>query len=162
MRSFWTVSWSRACLLYRSTKNTPSMDKLDPLRRSENMRRIHSKDTNPELIVRKLVRSRGFTGYRLHRKDIPGKPDLAWISRKIAIYVHGCFWHGHNCKEGIRRPKSRKDYWYSKIERNQQRDKTQQAMLESQGWRVLVIWECELQNCDTVAERIKCFLGKFE
>lgn len=134
------------------------MDNLDPLRRSENMRRIHSKDTKPELVVRKLVRSLGFTGYRIHRKDIPGKPDLVWIGRKLAIYVHGCFWHGHDCKEGIRKPKSRVDYWLSKIERNRQRDHEQQAALKSQGWRVLVVWECELKNGDTIGVRVKKFL----
>lgn len=133
------------------------MDNLDPLRRSENMRRIRSKDTKPELVVRKLVRSIGLTGYRIHRKDIPGKPDLAWIGRKLAIFVHGCFWHGHNCKEGMRKPKSRVDYWLSKIERNHQRDRTQQAILESLGWQVLVIWECELPNSGALTARIKRF-----
>jgi DNA mismatch endonuclease (patch repair protein) len=135
------------------------MDNLDSLRRSENMRRIRSKDTKPELVVRKLVRSLGFTGYRIHRKDIPGKPDLAWIGRKLAIFVHGCFWHGHNCKKGIRKPKSRIDYWDTKIERNRQRDHTQQAILESLGWKVLVVWECELQNNGEVAARIQRFMS---
>lgn len=135
------------------------MDNLDSLRRSENMRRIRSKDTKPELVVRKLVRSLGFTGYRIHRKDIPGKPDLAWIGRKLAIFMHGCFWHGHNCKKGIRKPKSRIDYWDSKIERNRQRDHTQQAILESLGWKVLVIWECELKNNGEVAARIQRFMS---
>ncbi len=139
---------------------TLPMDNLDPLRRSENMRRIRSKDTKPELVVRKLVRSLGFTGYRIHRKDIPGKPDLAWIGRKLAIFVHGCFWHGHECKEGIRKPKSRTDYWLSKIERNHQRDHAQQATLESLGWRVLVVWECELQNSRAVAARINHFMSQ--
>jgi DNA mismatch endonuclease, patch repair protein len=136
------------------------MDNLDSLRRSENMRRIRSKDTKPELVVRKLVRSLGFTGYRIYRKDIPGKPDLAWIGRKLAIFMHGCFWHGHNCKKGIRKPKSRIDYWDSKIERNRQRDHTQQAILESLGWKVLVIWECELKNNGEVAARIQRFMSK--
>lgn len=136
------------------------MDKLDPLRRSENMRRIRSKDTKPELVVRKLVRSLGFAGYRIHRKDIPGKPDLAWVGRKLAIFVHGCFWHGHNCKEGIRKPKSRMDYWVSKIERNRQRDKMQQSSLESLGWRVLVIWECDLQNSSAIAARINSLMSQ--
>lgn len=134
------------------------MDNLDPLRRSENMRRIRSKDTKPELVVRKLVRSLGFAGYRIHRKDIPGKPDLAWIGRKLAIFVHGCFWHGHDCKEGIRKPKSRVDFWLAKIEHNRQRYHAQQTTLESLGWRVLVVWECELQNSSAVAARIKRFM----
>jgi DNA mismatch endonuclease (patch repair protein) len=136
------------------------MDNLDQLRRSENMRRIRSKDTKPELVVRKLVRSLDFAGYRIHRKDILGKPDLAWIGRKLAIFVHGCFWHGHNCREGVRKPKSRVDYWLSKIECNRQRDHKQQAILESLGWRVLVVWECELQNSGAVAARIKRFMSQ--
>jgi DNA mismatch endonuclease (patch repair protein) len=123
------------------------------------MRRIRSKDTKPELVVRKLARSLGVVGYRIHRKDIPGKPDLAWVGRKLAIFVHGCFWHGHDCKEGIRKPKSRADFWLSKIERNRERDHVQQATLESLGWRVLVIWECELHNNHAVAARIKCFVS---
>lgn len=133
------------------------MDNLDPLRRSENMRRIRSRDTKPELAVRKLVRSLGIIGYRVHRKDILGKPDIAWVGRKLAIFVHGCFWHGHDCKEGIRKPKSRSDFWISKIEQNRQRDYVQQATLESLGWRVLVIWECELHCNSAVAARIKSF-----
>lgn len=140
---------------------TLPLDNLDPLRRSENMRRIRSKDTKPELVVRKLVRSLGFTGYRIHRKDIPGKPDLAWIGRKLAIYVHGCFWHGHDCKEGIRKPKSRVDYWLSKIERNRQRDHEQHASLKSQGWRVLVVWDCELKNGDAIGARVKRFFKEY-
>lgn len=135
------------------------MDNINVERRSENMRRIRSKDTKPELIVRNLVRSLGFTGYRIHRKDILGKPDLAWVGRKLAIYVNGCFWHGHNCKEGSRIPKSRADYWTSKIERNRLRDFEQQATLESQGWRVLLIWECELKNINAVETRVQQFLN---
>lgn len=137
------------------------MDNLAPSRRSENMRRIRSQDTTPELAVRKLVRSLGFTGYRIHRKDILGKPDLAWIGRKLAILVHGCFWHGHNCKEGSRKPKSRADYWISKIESNRNRDHTQQAILESLGWRLLVVWECEIsKNPDAVQKKIVRLLEK--
>jgi len=134
------------------------MDNLDCLRRSENMRRIRSKDTKPELFVRKLVRTLGFSGYRIHRKDIPGKPDIAWIGRKLAIFVHGCFWHGHSCQEGIRKPKSKVDYWLLKINGNRQRDLRHQITLESLGWRVLVIWECELKDSASLNTRINRFM----
>lgn len=134
------------------------MDKIDTLRRSENMRRIRSRDTKPEIIVRKIVRDLGYVGYRIHRKDIAGKPDLAWIGRKVAIFVHGCFWHGHNCKEGIRRPKTRAEYWSSKIEGNRRRDLKQTELLASGGWRVMIIWDCELTNRDAVKARLESFL----
>ena len=126
--------------------------------RSENMRRIRSKDTAPELAVRKLCRELGFTGYRIHRKDLPGKPDLAWIGRKIAIFVHGCFWHGHDCAEGIRKPKSNRGYWIPKIERNQQRDTEDIYVLRKAGWRVLVVWECEVSDRGRLDQRLKRFL----
>src|SRR5690242_17430109 len=98
------------------------MDTVPASQRSENMRRIRGTDTGPELAVRKLCRELGLKGYRIHRKDLPGKPDIAWVSRKIAVFIHGCFWHGHDCVEGARRPKSNRSYWLPKIERNQQRD----------------------------------------
>lgn len=135
------------------------MDKLSPEQRSENMRKIRSKDTAPELAVRKLCREIGYTGYRIHRKDLPGKPDLAWIGRKHAVFVHGCFWHGHVCAEGIRKPKSNQDYWMQKIERNQQRDVENIATLCAAGWNTLVIWECEINEQRILAKRIKKFLS---
>ena len=124
------------------------MDKLTPQRRSENMRQIRGKNTAPELAVRKLCRELGFTGYRIHRRDLPGKPDLAWIGRKLAVFVHGCFWHGHNCVEGIRKPKSNQAYWIPKIERNRQRDIENIAALKAAGWVVLIVWECEITGND--------------
>ncbi len=133
------------------------MDKLAPERRSENMRQIRGKDTAPELAIRKLCRELGFTGYRIHRKDLPGKPDLAWIWRKLAVFVHGCFWHGHDCAEGIRKPKSNRDYWIPKIERNQQRDAENIAALRATGWKVLVIWECELAERGRLSKRLRKF-----
>jgi DNA mismatch endonuclease (patch repair protein) len=135
------------------------MDKLTPDRRSENMRRIRGKDTAPELAVRKLCRELGFGGYRIHRKDLPGKPDLAWISRKLAVFVHGCFWHGHDCVEGIRKPKSNRDYWIPKIERNRERDIENIAALKAEGWKVLVIWECEITEKDFFLNRLNKFLS---
>lgn len=130
-----------------------------PMSRSENMRRIRSKNTGPELSVRHLIRELGFPGYRIHRKDLPGKPDLAWICRKMAIFVHGCFWHGHNCAEGSRKPKSNQDYWIPKIERNRERDKENVATLEANGWRVLVVWECEIKDKAALSETLIRFLS---
>jgi len=135
------------------------MDKLVPERRSENMRQIRGKDTAPELAIRKLCREIGFTGYRIHRKNLPGKPDLAWVGRKLAVFVHGCFWHGHDCAEGIRKPKSNRDYWIPKIERNQQRDAENIAALRVAGWNVLVIWECEINETVRISKRLKKFLS---
>lgn len=134
------------------------MDKLSPQRRSENMRRIRGKNTTPELAVRKLCRELGFTGYRIHRKELPGKPDLAWLGRKLAIFVHGCFWHAHDCSEGLRRPKSNLQYWIPKIERNQQRDVENIKNLRAAGWNVLIIWDCELRESTSLSNKILRFL----
>lgn len=126
--------------------------------RSENMRRIRSKDTAPELAVRKLLRCLGYTGYRIHRKELPGKPDIAFVGRKKAIFIHGCFWHGHGCKEGLRRPKSNQGYWLPKIECNRTRDTEHQSELIRLGWSVLTIWECELLDTHRLSERLAVFL----
>lgn len=126
--------------------------------RSENMRRIRSKDTGPETAVRGILRALGYTGYRLHRKDLPGKPDIAFIGRKKTVLIHGCFWHGHDCKEGLRKPKSNLDYWLPKIERNRQRDAAHLAELTRLGWSVLTVWECELRTPDELKERLQSFL----
>lgn len=134
------------------------MDTIDPERRSENMRRIKSKNTKPEITVRKIARSLGHSGYRIHRADLPGKPDLAWIGRKKAVFVHGCFWHGHDCREGVRKPQSRVDYWLPKIEKNRERDARHVRKLKQSGWKVLTIWECELKNSHRVEIRLKKFL----
>ncbi|WP_259397709.1 very short patch repair endonuclease, partial [Burkholderia cepacia] len=109
--------------------------------RSDNMRRIRSKDTAPEMAVRRLTHGLGYR-YRLHRKDIPGKPDLVFPARRKVIFIHGCFWHQHpGCREG-RPPKSNAAYWLPKLERNQQRDKAALEKLAALGWNALVIWEC--------------------
>ena len=118
-------------------------DILTPEERSERMRLVKSKDTKPELVVRKLCRELEYKGYRVHRRDLPGKPDIAFIGRKLAIFVHGCFWHGHACHGKVRRPKSNLEYWNAKIERNRSRDIENISALERQGWKVLVVWECE-------------------
>lgn len=122
------------------------------------MRRIRGKDTTPELAVRKLCRELGFTGYRIHRKELPGKPDLAWLGRKLAIFVHGCFWHAHDCSEGLRKPKSNLQYWIPKIERNQQRDVENIKNLRAAGWDVLIIWECEIGESTSLSQKILQFL----
>jgi DNA mismatch endonuclease (patch repair protein) len=136
------------------------MDKLSPERRSNNMRNIRGKDTAPELAVRKLCRKLGFSGYRIHRKELPGKPDLVWIGRKLAIFVHGCFWHGHDCSEGLRKPKSNRSYWIPKIERNQQRDAENLSRLHAAGWNVLVVWECEITEQGHLSRKLTEFIEK--
>ena len=121
------------------------------------MRAIRSKGMKPELIVRRLVHSRGFR-YRLHRKDLPGKPDIAFIGRRKAIFVHGCFWHQHaECREG-RPPKSNSGYWAPKLARNVARDEEALVALSEKGWDCLVIWECETTKADTLEQLIERFL----
>lgn len=135
-------------------------DKLSPERRSANMGKIQSKDTSPEMIVRRLVYCLGYR-YRLHRKDLPGKPDLVFSGRKKIIFVHGCFWHQHSittCKIA-RIPKSRTDYWIPKLQHNVERDSEHQRVLEAGGWKILVIWECEVKNMDEMKKTISKFLS---
>jgi DNA mismatch endonuclease (patch repair protein) len=97
--------------------------------------------------------------YRLHRKDLPGKPDIVLPSRKLAIFVHGCFWHGHDCARGSRVPKANRDYWLGKVGRNRARDIETRARLEAMGWRVLVMWECSLKDEAVLEEMLKEGLG---
>ena len=120
------------------------------------MQSVKSRNTGPELIVRRLLHGMGYR-YRLHRKDLPGRPDIALISRRKTIFVHGCFWHGHGCPKG-RLPKSRLEYWKKKLDENKKRDRTKQEQLRSLGWRVLVIWQCETRDMDVLALRIQDFV----
>ena len=113
--------------------------------RSAVMRAVKSRDTGPERAVRAMLR-RIAPGYRLHRADLPGKPDIVYAGRKLAIFVHGCFWHGHDCARGARMPKANADYWRAKIARNRERDMKTLAAIEAIGWRALVIYGCELKN----------------
>lgn len=122
------------------------------------MRAVKGKDTAPELLVRRMLRAMGHSGYRLHRKDIPGKPDIAWIGRKRAIFINGCFWHGHECARGARMPKTREAYWRGKIERTKHRDAAHIEKLESEGWRVMTLWECELRDREVVEMRLREFM----
>lgn len=128
-------------------------------RRSEIMSNIRAKGMKPEMIVRRTIHAMGYR-YRLHRKDLPGKPDLVFPARRKVIFVHGCFWHQHadpECKIA-RRPKSNQDYWLQKLERNVVRDADHLTTLKLMGWDVLVIWECEIKKDTDIAERIRRFL----
>lgn len=124
--------------------------KVVPLSRSENMSRIRGKDTKPELAVRRALWAAGLR-YRLHDKRLPGKPDLVFPGRRTVIFVHGCFWHSHEGCSNFRIPKTRTEWWAAKLARNKTRDAEVRAELESAGWRVVVIWECEVTDNDRLA-----------
>ncbi|MCB1921151.1 MAG: DNA mismatch endonuclease Vsr [Candidatus Competibacteraceae bacterium] len=134
------------------------MTEVTDLRR-RTMRAVKSRDTKPEMIVRRLVHRAGHR-YRLHRADLPGKPDLTFSKKKKIIFVHGCFWHGHNCKRGARQPRQNAEYWIQKISHNKERDIKEQETLQAMGWKVLVIWECQLKlkNREAVDQQIMTFL----
>jgi DNA mismatch endonuclease (patch repair protein) len=123
------------------------------------MAAIRSKDTKPELLVRSLVHKLGYR-FRLHGKDLPGKPDLVFRSRCKVIFVHGCFWHQHTQKScsDARLPKSNTDYWHEKLRRNVERDKAHQSSLQKLGWKSLVVWDCEIKEEDKLQKRISRFL----
>lgn len=123
------------------------------------MRRVKARDTGPELALRALLRGMGHRGYRLHRADLPGKPDVAFVGRKRAIFLHGCFWHGHDCKRGARMPKTNREYWTAKIARNRARFEDQLAQLAAMGWRALTVWECELRDRESLRARLAAFLA---
>jgi DNA mismatch endonuclease (patch repair protein) len=125
--------------------------------RSRTMRAVKGKDTKPEWIVRRLLRSAGYR-YRLHPKELPGKPDLVFFGRRKVIFVNGCFWHGHGCARGARQPKANAEYWTAKIDRNRERDIKHVAALRADGWKVQIIWECETR--ENLLPRLKRFLGK--
>lgn len=132
------------------------MDTLSKAERSERMSRIRARDTKPELRVRRLLHGLGYR-FRLHRRTLPGTPDLVFPSRKKAIFVHGCFWHRHEGCRLARLPKTRQDFWLPKLEGNRARDLRDQAALRDLGWEVLVVWECEVQSQD-LRDRLVAFL----
>lgn len=134
------------------------MDKISAAERSRVMSRVKGKDTAPEMKVRRLVHSMGYR-YRLHREDLPGKPDLVFSSLGKVIFVHGCFWHGHTCRRGLNRPAANSAYWTAKLDRNVERDRRNQRALRSQGWGVLVVWECQLSNDTGIRKRLERFLA---
>jgi len=124
--------------------------------RSAIMRSVKSRDTKPEMAVRQFVHRLGYR-FRLHRKDLPGTPDLVFPRLRKVVFVHGCFWHGHNCVRGDRMPKSNSDYWFAKISRNRERDNQNQALLRAYGWEVFVAWECQIKSLQAKTE-LKAFL----
>ncbi|WP_457796126.1 very short patch repair endonuclease [Methylocystis sp. S23] len=129
-----------------------------PAQRSAIMRAVKSRNTSPERAVRALLRAFA-PGYRLHRKDVPGNPDIAYVGRKQAIFVHGCFWHGHDCARGARTPKANADYWRAKIARNVARDAAHRERLAALGWQALTIWECELKDREALERKLRAFLA---
>jgi DNA mismatch endonuclease (patch repair protein) len=122
------------------------------------MSRIRSSHTKPELAVRRVLHGLGYR-FRLHAKDLRGTPDIVFRGRQAAIFVHGCFWHGHGCRVAGKPPQSNISYWVPKIDRNRARDGAAQAELEADGWRVLVLWECEVDDVGSVSRRLREFLG---
>ncbi|MEW5770843.1 MAG: very short patch repair endonuclease [Pseudomonadota bacterium] len=133
-------------------------DVLTPEQRSRCMSRIKGKDTSPEMFVRSLVFSMGYR-YRLHDRRLPGSPDLVFKNRRKVIFVHGCFWHMHDCRYGQVKPKTNAAFWEAKRNRNVQRDQDNMAALEAAGWEILVVWECETKDDSALAKRIKGFLS---
>ncbi len=121
------------------------------------MKSVGVANTSPEIAVRRLLHAQGYR-FRLHAKRLPGKPDIVFPSRRKVIFVHGCFWHGHGCSKGLP-PKSRLDYWLPKIESNKMRDFAKQSELIELGWRFAVVWQCELQQADTLLKKLVDFLG---
>lgn len=133
------------------------MDTLTPQQRSERMSRVRAEDTRPERIVRRIL-SKMRHRYRLHRRDLPGRPDIVFASRRAVIFVHGCFWHRHACFNGRRLPKSRVVFWHDKLESNARRDARIRRRLRRLGWSVLVVWECQTKCEARLEQRLQRFL----
>lgn len=133
------------------------MDTLTPAERSARMALVRAKDTKPELLARRLVHGMGYR-YRLHRRDLPGTPDLVFPGRSKVICIHGCFWHRHADCALARLPKSRSDFWLPKLTANAERDARNVHALRRLGWSVLTIWECQLGDTAKLANRIRRFL----
>ncbi|MBN9060988.1 MAG: very short patch repair endonuclease [Rhizobiales bacterium 65-9] len=128
------------------------------MERSEVMRRVKGENTTPEKKARSLLHRLGYR-FRLHRADLPGKPDIVFPARRSVIFIHGCFWHGHDCARGARMPKTNADYWRQKIARNRVRDEKHLAELEKLGWRALVVWECEMRDEKSMIGKFRSFLS---
>jgi len=137
----------------------PSHDVFDREQRSAVMRAVKSSNTKPERIVRSAVCALGYQRrYRLNNATLPGKPDLAFGAMRKAIFVHGCFWHGHHCKRGARAPKDNAAYWSAKIARNRARDAASLEALKASRWSALVVWECETKDEAALGKRLRAFL----
>ncbi|MEM6484186.1 MAG: very short patch repair endonuclease [Pseudomonadota bacterium] len=135
-------------------------DPLSRQQRSSLMAKVKGKDTKPELVVRRLIHGMGYR-YRLHRSDLPGKPDIVFPGRRKVIFVHGCFWHRHSCRRGQSLPQARRTWWTAKLERNAERDRSNTRRLRSLGLGVMIIWECQTKpaNLEKLAARIRRFLN---
>lgn len=138
-----------------------TMDTLSPGERSKRMSLVRAKDTKPEMRVRKLIHSMGYR-YRLHARDLPGCPDLVFRKRRKVIFIHGCFWHQHNCAMGNRMPKSRIEFWREKLLGNKERDINNRRQLKARGWSILIIWECQTASTQLylLRTRIARFLDR--
>lgn len=134
------------------------MDTRTPDQRRRIMQAVKSKDTGPELAVRRLLHGMGYR-FRLHRRDLPGTPDIVLPKYRKAIFVHGCFWHSHGCSKG-QPPKSRRDYWLPKLEQNVERDRRKIEQLEREGWKVLVVWQCETKDIEALTARLQEFVDE--
>jgi len=131
------------------------MDRIAPEDRSRLMSRVRSADTKPEMIVRRRLHAAGLR-FRLHRRDLPGRPDLVLPRLRIAVFVHGCFWHGHEeCDRGRRRPKTRTEFWDRKLRENRDRDARVAAELQALGWRVVTVWECETKRLEDLEQALE-------
>lgn len=133
------------------------MDVHSKEQRSYNMSRIRSKNTKPEMVVRSLVHRLGYR-YRLHQKDLPGKPDLVFSGKRKVIFVNGCYWHMHDCRYGRVIPKTNTEFWQTKRQGNVTRDQLNRERLEAAGWQVLDVWECQVKDTTELEERIQVFL----
>ncbi len=132
---------------------------MEKLSLTERMRRIRKTDTKPEMVVRRMVHSMGYR-YRLHGAGLPGTPDIVLPRHRKVIFVHGCFWHRHDCPDGRKLPRSKPEYWGPKLERNRRRDEAGISRLRELGWDVLVVWECEVSSTAVVQCRLSEFLGR--
>lgn len=133
------------------------VDTLTILQRQLCMSHNKGKGTSPELFVRKLISLQKFR-FSSHRKDLPGRPDIVFVSRKKVIFINGCFWHRHTCKKGLSMPATRKKIWQGKFSRTIERDKRNKAELKKLGWQILVIWECQIKKPENIANKIRKFL----
>lgn len=140
---------------FRSLRSLRRMvDRLTPERRSWLMSRVRGKSTLPEMAVRHMAHAMGMR-YRLHRRDLPGRPDLVFPRHRTVVFVHGCFWHQHNGCQKATLPKSRTEYWQAKFQGNVTRDERNETKLIQMGWRVLTIWECETKNSDLLRAKLE-------
>ena len=142
-----------------TAESPKTTDVYGPEKRSAVMRRVKGRNTSPELKVRKALTGLGVR-YRLNRKDLPGSPDIVMAGRRLAIFVHGCFWHGHDCARGSRVPKANREYWTAKVARNVARDARTAADLAAAGWRVETIWECDLKDAAALKARLERMLSR--